>query len=141
MRYLRENADRLPAGARHFALAEWYFNREHSQCPHDSWLEELRLTEQASGQRRQIRSLLITARFLGAYHDGQFELVYKDVVKYSLQHVSDSKTVAHGDWLFDELTIDGDGVLRHEIRFWKATWTIHCFDLSYQWIPIPGRSR
>jgi hypothetical protein len=133
LQYLRDNATNLPPGARSFALAEWHYDFRHKQCPHDSWLEELRLTVVASGERRQQRSLLITSRYLGAYQDGHHHLTYEGVSSHSISLVG-----AGDDWIVDEITLAPEGGVRHKIVFAQGAMTIHCRDLSYRWEPKRG---
>jgi len=52
---------------------------QRPRCPHDSWIESLTIDEPATGGRLQNRSLLISARLLGAFHDGHLLLGYADV--------------------------------------------------------------
>jgi hypothetical protein len=70
LRYVSRSAAKFPAGARAFVCQDWHYDITHHQCPHDSWVEELVVRELSSAERHQNRCLAITARFLGAYHDG-----------------------------------------------------------------------
>ena len=65
--YLEANKSRFPVSAFALASSEWYFDFTDRRCPHDSWLEAVRMQETATGQRRELRSLTITIRLLGAF--------------------------------------------------------------------------
>ena len=82
---MHDQREKLPTGARDFALADWHYDISHRQCPHDSWLEYFSVREVSSGQRNQIRSTELTAHFLSAYHDGHFDLVYHGISSYGLE--------------------------------------------------------
>jgi hypothetical protein len=136
LRYLDEERDRFPANAWSFALASWHYDMQHSQCPHDSWLESLDIQEGGAGKER--RRIQIAARFLGAYHDGSFELVYADVQSYSglMKEVAGLGAGGHGDWLVDEVLAQDDGSVSHEIVFSSgARWQITARDIVYRWLP------
>jgi hypothetical protein len=137
--YLREQGDKLPSGVREFACATWHYDITHHQCPHDSWLEHYVVREISSGARDHIRSTEITARFLNAYHDGHFDLVYHGVSSYALELSecrADQTIRGHGDWLIDEITVSTSNEVTHSIEFSAARWTVRCADLRYTWMPI-----
>lgn len=134
--YLRDNAQNFPRGARDFALAEWHYDFSHHQCPHDSWVEYVSIGELSSGKRQEVRSLEIRTRFLGAHHDGYFEILYQGVSSYSLGLTKEKSAFrGHGDWIIDEITLNEPDLVLHHIEFATATWNIHCADLHYLWIP------
>ena len=142
LQYLSENADTFPRNARDFALAEWHYDFEHHQCPHDSWLESFAIKERATGQRHENSAVDIERLFLGAYHDAFFSLIYRDVRSYSLQlHPHELVRRAHGDWLIDEVTLTEAGLVRHEIEFERASLTVISVDLEYRWMPQTSRAR
>ena len=107
--YLQSIREKLPSPAYEFAVAEWHYNPEDHQCPHDSWVESVTISEPYSGDSRQDRSIEINLRLLGAYHDGYIDLKYSDVRSYSLETPADFKApplnVGHGDWLTDEVRL------------------------------------
>jgi len=138
--YLQRMQTRLPEGARSFALAPWHYDFTHRKCPHDSWLETVALRELPEGSRKEIRRLEIAATFLGSFHDGVFDLIYRDVQSYSLVW-PDGKdrraTVAHGDWIIDEILLTQEGSISHEVSFSeRGVWKIVCGDLFHQWRDI-----
>jgi hypothetical protein len=137
--YLGESADKFPIGAREFALADWHFDREHHQCPHDSWLEYLDIRELSSGKRNEIRVVEIDTKYFGAHHDGHFTLLYRGVVSYAISCCSFKRgdnDIGHGDWMVDEITMDDDNLVHHEIEFSEGgTIKIVCADFEYYWIP------
>jgi hypothetical protein len=141
LRFLRESTDRFPKGAREFALADWHYDIEHHQCPHDSWLESFAIKEKASGARHQRSTIEIESLFLGAYHDGSFSLTYRDVQSYSLQlEPHEPGRRAHGDWLVDEVTLTDANLVRHEIQFERASLMVICADVEYSWMPQASRA-
>lgn len=128
--------NRLPRAAYEFATAPWHYNFEDHRSPHDGWLEEVVISEPASGERREIRSLEIVARLLASYHDGRIELKYSGVHSYSLASgITDG--AGHGDWLYDEIRLSERGRALHEIE-WSGggLWLIECDDVAYRWAPF-----
>jgi hypothetical protein len=137
--YLDSMKASFPPSAHALAASDWYFDSADHRCPHDAWLEKLEVHEPSSGDRREMRALAITARLLGAYHDGQIELHYPRVLNYTLAAPSGDR--GHGDWLYDELRVSGRGTLIHEIE-WSGLpgaaggrWLIEASDLEFRWIP------
>jgi len=121
-----------------FAAAGWYADPNDHRCPHDAWLEVLEVGEIGEGDRQAQRKTTITIRLLGAYHDGHIVFRYSGVTRYSL-HTS-SSVGGVGDWLRDELSASGDGLLEHRITWCrgadsKSEWFIEAEDVSYEWIP------
>jgi hypothetical protein len=137
--YLRENRERFPPGAYELAMSECYFGFSDHRAPHDAWLEEVEISEPAEGERREIRTVSIRIRLLGAYHDGYIELVYPRVYSYQIaMHRVDGG--AHRDWRYDEFRVTDDGHLLHEIEWWSyretAKWLIEADDVQHRWIPF-----
>lgn len=134
--YLESIAPKLPPSAREFALAAWRLDPTDHRCPHDSWVEHLRIFEEATGERREIRTAHIEVKLLGAYHDGYLDLKYKNVRGYSLVKSAEYSD-CHGDWLYDEVRLSENGRVLHEIEFWlKASWLIECEDIEFAWTPF-----
>jgi len=131
--YLEQNAGTFPLGARNFALAHWHYDFKHKQCPHDSWLQELivRMSTISSGE--ELSSAAIHSTYLGAYHDGYHEIEYKQVSSYTI----DMREMP-SDWVIDEVTLENDGRVCHEIVFAEGTLIVRCQDLLYRW--TSGRS-
>jgi hypothetical protein len=139
LQYLKGNADKFPPGAREFALAPWHFDMRHHQCPHDSWLEYFDIKEISSGKRNEIRVVEIRTRYLGSCHDGFFDLVYRGVSSYSMEFNTFKRgknDIGHGDWMVDEIVVDEDNRIQHEIEFCEGgVIIICCADLEYRWEP------
>jgi hypothetical protein len=137
LNYLRRIEGSLPEGVRSFALAPWHYDQSDSKCPHDGWMESLILQELAEGDRREVRGLGIVATFLGAFHDGVFEITYRDVQSYTLSlqgSKNPSATIVHGDWIVDEILLTENGLVSHEVEFSQlANWKIVCRDIVYRW--------
>lgn len=129
--YLESVKEKIPISAREFAFADWRINTEDQKCPHDSWVEHIKIFETSSGKRNQYRFSQIEIKLLGAYHDGSLFLNYKNVKRYSLNNNSES----HGDWLYDEIRLSENGLVLHEIEFANDTiWKIECEDIKFEWI-------
>jgi hypothetical protein len=95
------------------------------RCPHDAWLEQLVISEPSTGKRREKRSIGVSIRLLGAYHDGFVEYEYDNVRQYSFQTPSEPQRVpvglGHGDFLIDEIRLSEGGWVEHEIEFRHGT--------------------
>lgn len=136
--YLETIRARLPPSAYAFAAADWHYNPSDPRCPHDAWLEELCITEPATGDRRQHRTVDIRLRLLGAYHDGEIALHYRDVRGYTLRLPPRSADGphGHGDWRDDEIRLSESGIVVHEIVFvGEGHLLIECADVAYRWLP------
>jgi hypothetical protein len=136
--YIESVSARFPHSAFMLVTSDWYFSPTDPRCPHDSWLEASEFREHVSGgERHEIRSLSLTMRLVGAYHDGHIELRYPKVYAYSL--ASDGSDGGHGDWRYDELRLSERGNLVHEIEWWsmgaRCTWLIEASDLELTWLP------
>jgi hypothetical protein len=137
--YIAEMAERLPPGARHFALLPYHYEIVDRRCPHDAWLEFANVVEINARQDRGSRSISILTRFLGSYHDGYFELVYSNVHRYRMSLKTASRKAAqvgHADWIVDEILLDRSGRVSHEIEFENGSWKIMCEDILYSWHSI-----
>jgi hypothetical protein len=137
-RYIASQKERFPPSALSLATSDWYFGCG-GKSPHDSWLERLEVLEVGQGDRKHIRSAAITIRLLSSFQDGQIELSYPRVFGYSF--ATGAKVIAdegHGDWLWDEFTVSGEGHLVHEIEWQHGIWKIVADDVRYAWIPYDG---
>lgn len=138
--YLYSVKDELPQNVIDFAFASWHYDFSDHQCPHDSWVESLKIVELGSGERKQNRNIEIRLQLLGAYHDGFIELIYKDVKGYTLtlpQKRSSTKNTWHGDWLADEIRLSENGLVIHEIEFQvSGSWKIFFSDMECKWTPF-----
>ena len=133
--YLQSVKDRLPLSALEFATAAWHYEHNDHRCPHDSWVESLAITELATGERLQNRTLHISARLFGAFHDGHLLLDYANVHMYSLENPK--AQTGHGNWLIDEIRLSRNGLVLHEVLFSSGSrWLIEAADISYQWRPM-----
>jgi hypothetical protein len=136
--YLQSIREKLPTSAYEFAVAEWHYNPGAHECPHDAWVEALIVSESSWGERQQHRSIQISLRLLGAYHDGRIQLTYKDVESYTLNTSSKIHVpplgIGHGDWLTDEIRLSESELVVHEIEFSRGgKWIIECADIFYEW--------
>jgi len=132
--YLRSVEGKLETNAFAFASALWHYDAQDPRCPHDSWIESIKVVENATGDRHQHRWIDIHVRLLGAYHDGHIELTYTNVRSYSL---GASDVGGHGDWLRDEIRLSDEGLALHEVRFASGSrWSIECRDIQYDWVVL-----
>lgn len=137
--YLATSQQSFPPGAYALAISDWYFDFRDNRCPHDSWLESVTVTEPAGGERSKQRRTAIRVRLLGAFHDGQIELFYPRVFRYSL--TAPSCIQGLGDWHYDEFRLSPAGHLIHEIE-WAgfsrdegSRWIIEASDVEFHWMP------
>ena len=128
--YLDSIADKLPASAREFAIAEWHHDHILHKAPHDSWVKSVLIYETATGPRNENRQINIKISLLDAYHDGTIELDYVNVSSYQLG----SASPFHGDWLRDEIRLSDAGLVIHEIEIAGNTWLIESADIKYAWL-------
>lgn len=145
--YLNSVKSLMPPGAYEFATAEWHYDPSDHRCPHDSWLESLTIEERELPSCGPLRGLTISVVLLGAYHDGQIEIMYSDVTSYQLSNIvaagssQDDKHIHHGspgDWLIDEIRMsDEGGTVVHHVEFRNdAKWIIRSSDISVTWTPF-----
>ena len=136
--YLQANEKRFPPGAYALATSSWYFDFTDHRCPHDGWLEEMRLTEKTSPEEPRQRVAEMTVRLLGAYHDLYVEFTYPRVYRYELA-LTDGEW-GHRDWRYDELRLSDEGHLIHEIEWCGPTdtarWQIVASDVLFRIEPI-----
>lgn len=132
--YLDTVRERLPPNALAFAEAPWHYKPADPRCPHDSWVEQVQISEPSRGQRNELRGIDLLVRLLGAYHDRHIEIRYGNVHHYTMEASrSEGATDGHGDWLIDEVRLSPTGTVLHEMQFVHARWIIECDDLSYSW--------
>ena len=133
--YLDQIEGRLPPSVREYALASWHYDIKHHQCPHDARLVSMSVDEIPTG--KSSRTLEMRARFKGAFNDGFFDFICRDVQSYSLSLDSITRgaiSVGHEDWMIDELLLEGSGLTSHEIEFSRTgCWKILCKDITYEW--------
>jgi hypothetical protein len=138
LRYVEEHRNDFPVGARELVAQSWRYDLNDHRCPHDSWLERVTVREAATGERSETRIVEISATFLGAYHDGTFDLTYEGVMEYALAFSTPAErsNKGHGDWIVDELTLNEVGAVVHEIQFEGGAWSIVCADVRHRWQPM-----
>ena len=140
--YLESLRDKLPTAAFAFATASWHYDPQAPRCPHDAWLDQLKIEEIVPDQAEiQQRHVDLYARLLGAYHNGYIELMYKRVQNYTLtkhmhKWIQGGINHGHWDWLIDEIRLSEQGLVLHEVVFDGAHWLIECEDVEYTWLPF-----
>jgi len=135
--YIAENAGQFPAGALHLARSDWYYASYDHRGPHDGRLEAMSIAERSgAGQahwHNRLVSLEVTLR--GAYDDGYIRLRYPTVHSYTLDGFGVGG--GHADWRFDELRLDEDGRLVHEVEWCgmrdTGRWLIVADDIEMSW--------
>jgi hypothetical protein len=136
--YLTANRQNFPSEAYEFATAEWHYDPADHRCPHDSWVEQLTITESQQDSASKNRSIGMQLVLLGAYHDGKLRIGYEGVKSYNLNLLPDSvsESKSHGDWLIDEIRLLDNRWLVHEINFWRdGSWRIECQNIKCEWLP------
>src|SRR5437762_14366282 len=86
--YLERRRPDFPRGAYSLATSDWYYDGDDHRCPHDAWLESVRLSEPAMGWRQGIRTVGMQIGLRGSYHDGPIELRYRGVFRYHYRLVA-----------------------------------------------------
>jgi hypothetical protein len=136
--YLAETQARFPPAAHALATSDWYYNPNDHRCPHDAWLEWVKIEEPASGDRHEIRAVDIRIRLLGAYHDGYIEFRYPGVTRYTLE--LERGDGGHRDWRYDEFRVSEAGNVVHEIEWAgmhpSGRWMIEASEVHYAWLPM-----
>ena len=136
--YIDSERHRFPPAVLALVESDWYFGTSDRRAPHDSWLEDVRVSESRSRQKDAASETIIHVRLLGAYHDGIIEFVYTGVTSYSLQMTHLAR--GHCDWRYDEFRISDEGELIHEIEWCGAAdtgrWLIQAKDVTHSWHPF-----
>jgi hypothetical protein len=118
--YLVAISNGLPKDTRSFALADWYRDPRHHDCPHDAWLLSVFFKAGAGGDR----SVNLELTVLGAYHDRVLQFYYSNVVEAKFDIVGETNENV-GDWLADEFGIIDQHRVSHEILWQKGSqWRI-----------------
>ena len=134
-KYLASIKDKLSLSPTGFIFESWYTDFSSHKCPHDSWLDELVVSEDDEN------NVSISLRLLGAYHDGFITLKYTDVQYYRLDRNKSSVVKAsHGDLRCAEFRLDEDGNIIHEFDWYtldeNAVFLIACKHIGYEWEEI-----
>jgi len=129
--YLNSIKHRLSAEVYDFAIADWHYNPNDHKCPHDAWVQEIRIMEVAEGERAENRETRIEMILLGAYHDRLLKITYSGVNGYSLAAADAGH--GHRDWITDEIRLSDNEFVIHEIEFRSgATMQVECRDLQFE---------
>lgn len=135
--YLDANRDRFPTSAYVLATSDWYGDFRDHRCPHDAWLDAVKIEEPSSGERHEIRRVAITVKLLGAYHDGMIEIHYPQVFEYRMN--CGPLDMGHRDWRYDEFRLNDEGQVIHEIEWCDqnstGSWIIVASDVEFKWTP------
>ena len=131
----------LPIGVKNYLNLPFLFDISSEYCPHDSWLEYVKISENGHGARTEFRNTEINCRFKGSHHSGFFNINYIGVLSYQISIIennADEDKLPRGDWIIDELSIDeNNGIICHEIMFsTSGSWKIFFKDLTYEWEDI-----
>jgi len=129
--YLASIKDRLPQAAYEFAVADWHYDFTKPNCPHDAWVQEIKIKEIAEGERHEIRTTQIEILLLGAYHDRLLRVTYPGVTSHFIS--SGQSQCRYGDWLIDEIGLSDAGQVVHEVKFANmARLRIESADIIFQ---------
>lgn len=131
-RYLSKISESLPSTALEYATAEWHYNHLDPRAPHDSWIQDLNITESWEASRRELRESHLEITLLGAYHDGNIRFQYREV---SALHIERDEEW-FGDWQYDEVRLSAQGRVLHEIELDKGSIIIECKNMEYFWTPL-----
>lgn len=128
-------AGQLPPKARAFALAPWHCDVNDHRCLHDSWIENIDVREHASGSRHEHRSVQISVRFLGAYHDRYLTLRFSSVRRYSIERPLKWETrqqiVGHGDVLEDAIRVGEEAHVVYSLQLEFGHVEIEAKDIEF----------
>lgn len=131
--YVDQIKDLLPRHVYEFACAEWHYSLDDPRSLHDSMLTSMQLLENE-------RSIDMVVRAKSAFDERVHTIEYLDVKSYSVSYEAmkwpeEGEVLlvnSHGGWLVDEITLDEQGFIRHEIGFrWGAVWVIVSKDIKY----------
>jgi len=136
--YVQANVSRFPAGALYLAQSDWYYGSADHRAPHDSRLESVSVHEaDGPGEAHwHNRECSVEVRLRGACDDGTISFLYPKVHSYSFD-LHASGPGAHADWRYDELRLDDQGHLVHEIEWCgmqnTARWLVVADDVQMTW--------
>lgn len=125
--YLLRVKHRLPPEVFAFAADSRNYDLTSHQSLHDAWLENLSISEPATGERSEVRGIQIDCRLLGPYHDFDICLSYRGVRDYNLVSPAaidgpPSIGIGHGDLLMHEVRLaDDDRAITHELHFSRGS--------------------
>jgi hypothetical protein len=136
--YLEEHRARFPGSAFALASSDWYFSLSDAHAPHDSWLEDLEVSERAEGVQSE-RFVTVRLRLRNAQHNTYLDFLYPRVFAYQLEFTRSRS--GHRDWRYDEFRLSEEGTVVHEIE-WAgardvARWVIVASDVHLTHRPIP----
>jgi hypothetical protein len=138
--YLADSRTRFPANAYALAIAGWYYDFNDHRCPHDAWLEQVMIREDAADETGGARAVSVEVRLLGAYHDGHIYFRYPRVFAYRLDAWDSGE--GHRDWRYDEFRLSETGHVLHEVEWAGAAgtsrWLIEASDVQMRWEPVPA---
>jgi hypothetical protein len=136
--YLKTVRNKLPKTAWDFATDFHNYDLTSHQSLHDAWLNSFFISEVATGERSQIRSIRIDSCYLGSYHDYKIHLTYFEVSAYKCisptrdASAASDAMIGHGDLMTHEVRLEDDGLLTHELKFSQgAVLLITCKNLEH----------
>ena len=124
--YVESVKDILPKGALHFMSADWHYDHRDPRCLHDAKINYMEVKE--ADKRVSIKISLS-----GSY-GGKIRLDYINVQYYKLKKQKSDWPIgveSHGDLMIDEMLIEDDGFLIHEIIFSDALLKIKHEDFQF----------
>lgn len=126
----------IPLHVYAFASNVQHFDWMSTSSLHDAWLEELSVSEIASGKRHEVRRAQIEIRLLGPFHDRKIHLLYEGVTSYRWSLPSGNgapryEHTAHGDLYTHEVCLAANGRLTHELLFERGTFFVECANIKH----------
>jgi hypothetical protein len=124
--YVNNIKEALPGGALQFMIADWHYDHRDPRCPHDAKIDHIAVKETAGQVDVEI--------LLNGPYEGKIRLNYSGVQCYTLEKRKCDWPIgveSHGDWMIDEMLLEDDGILIHEIAFSDALLKIKHKDFKY----------
>ncbi len=135
--YLEQHKARFPTSAFKLASSDWYFSLSDPRAPHDSWLEDLEVSERVEGLDSE-RSVSIRLRLRNAQQNRYLDFLYPRVFAYQLELTRGRS--GHRDWRYDEFRLSDEGHVIHEIEWSGAgdvgRWVIVASDVHLTHRPM-----
>jgi hypothetical protein len=136
--YVDQHESRFPPGALALVRSDWYYGFTDHRAPHDSRLESATLAEEPTDPSAPWfnRPVSLVIRLRGAHDDGEITLRYPRLFSCHLDSFAIED--GHRDWRYDELRLDDDGHLVHEIEWCGSRdtgrWLITADDIEHGWL-------
>ncbi len=118
--YIDSIKENLPNSVYDFASNSDHYNLTSHDSLHDSWLNFIKIREEASGERSEERKTVVEIEFLGGFHDKKIHLIYKNIINININQKNYNVIDGHGDLLMHEFRLDENHSIIHELVFDKG---------------------